>query len=111
MHSWYADVETVKGLNPSLVRIASDLLTVDVPRRFASVAAGDRLKVEVRDTLDTSAASNLCAMQGVVYSTSDAHSFISCGGLLCRVPRCAAVDARVFVVVSKSRRRRRSFEK
>lgn len=103
VQSWLFDVHDLKKINSHTVRLCDDKVSVDIPTRFSEYKNGDRVKLEI----DPQNAG--CIMQGHVYMQTEASTFVSCGGLLCKFPNFCSYkqgDA-VKLGISQSRRRTR----
>lgn len=109
MPHWTGQVREVHVLYEGVKRLMlADDVSVDMPTRLLNVDRADLVKVEVHGAKQTPAAcSRGCILRGVVYANEGGATFVSCGGLICRVPTCLPVDEEVYVIVSKSRRRAR----
>lgn len=105
MPSWTVDVTKVEKLNESVNRIVADEIVVDVLTRFLECEANERINLALEH--NSAKVKGSVRMCGIVLSSQDNMSIVSCGGLMCRVPMKAVVNDRVFVGVAKSRRRRR----
>lgn len=109
MPSWTEDVINVTVLNSTVNRIElTNRIIVDVPTRLLSLNETERVKVEVKsaNVPGPTKGAGVC-LCGVVYANIDEFTFVSSGGLLCRLPTTLKCNDLVFVAVNKSRRRRR----
>lgn len=111
MGAFAVSVTRVQAVNSTVDRIVGDGVSIDVPTRFLKVTEGDRLKLEVEQSFAPKGHPSAdCVLCGTVYRSDAESSDISCGGLLCRVPTRLQADGSVYLLVSRSRRRRRTRE-
>ena len=104
--SWACDVSTSTPLNQFVQRLTMDNgISLDVPSFAFDVAESDRLKIEVLQNEETAE----CVLQGFIYDNIENFSYVSCGGLLAKLPILdLQSNALVRIGLGKNRRRRRA---
>ena len=105
MPSWTVDVTRVEKLNDSVKRVVADAIVVDVLTRFLEFEANERINLVLESKL--SKVKGVVRLYGIVLASQDNLSIVSCGGLMCRVPMTIPVSDKVYIGITKSRRRRR----
>ena len=104
MPTWTVDVQKVQSINTQVDRIVSDELLIDVPTRFIKMIPGDRLQIETSQKESKNAD---CVLRGIAYASDGGSSILSCGGMLCKLPIKLSEDDALYILLTKSRRRRR----
>lgn len=93
----------VTAINSVVDRVTtSEGVVIDVFRQFLSCKLGDNIQVSIVET-PPSVATKYLVMRGHIYYVGENASCISCGGLLCSVPRVLQIYNDVYVVVCKSK--------
>ena len=111
--TFVAHVTEKQELNNAIERLSClNDIVVDVPTNILTIETGESLHITILDSHSSPLPAADLVMQGQAYQYKDGFVYVSCGGMLSKLPcsdlaRPELVDMRMRIAFRKNRRRQR----